>query len=284
MLTHLSEIEAKPTMLELYCDSSYNQNSDSYIGCLVLRDGKQVHQSTTRIIPEMKNNLDCEKKAIDFALSLSKIFAMTEEKITIYNDSTEAIKYFRDLNIDNTRFEFAPKEKQYQSIADRLSNKFSIDILGTSLGTSNLYKCSVESFTKDILLDIAKNNRSVFYLETVGEESTKSKTCYKLVVRSPEMILSDDRLYCVQKGGEGTHISAANNICMDLNKPEIQLSLKNVGVNIENSYFLITNETWGLCGTDSETYSILPCSVKHRIICDLVDRSAEYLFKCIKDM
>lgn len=267
-------------MLELYCDSSYNQNSDSYIGCLVLRDGKQVHQSTTRIIPEMKNNLDCEKKAIDFALSLSKIFAMTEEKITIYNDSTEAVKSFRLSGVTSTKFEFTPSEKQYQSIADRLSNKFPIDILGTS----NLCKRSVESFTKDILLDIAKNNRSVFYLENVREKSTKSKTYYKLVVQSHEKKLSDDKLYCVQKGGEGTHITAANNICMDLNKPEIQLSLKNVGVNIENSYFLLTDETWGLCCTDNEAYSILPGSVEHRIICDQVDRSVENLFKRIKDM
>ena len=36
-------------MLEVYCDSSYNESEDSYIGCVVLRDGRQIHQSTTKV-------------------------------------------------------------------------------------------------------------------------------------------------------------------------------------------------------------------------------------------
>ncbi len=134
------------------------------------------------------------------------------------------------------------------------------------------------------MLDIAKNNRSVFYLEKVKEKSTNSRTCYKLVVRTPEKKLSEDKLYCVEKGGEGTHIKVAGKIYNDLNDPEIQLSLINAGVYFENSYFLITDDTWGLCGTDNQAYSILTTSVKHRIICDQVDRSAENLFNRIKPL
>lgn len=267
-------------MLEIYCDSSYNENTDSYIGCLVLQDGKQIHQSTTKIISDLKDNLDCEKSAIDFALLLSKLFVINEEDIIIYSDSTEAIKHFRTLDIANTKFEFTPREKQHQSIADSLSKKFPKDILNTS----NLCKLDVESFTAGILLDIASNNRNVFYLENEKEKSTNTVTCYKLVIRSPEKILSVNRLYPVKKGGDGTQFKAANEISTDLNKPEVQLSLNKAGIEIENSYFLLTNETWGLRETDSKAYSILPCSISHRIICDPVDKSAEYLFKRIKDM
>lgn len=266
-------------MLEIYCDSSYNKNTDSYIGCLILRDGRSIYQSTTKIISDLKDNLDCEKSAIDFALSISKLFAINGEKVIIYNDSTEAVKHFRDLDVTDIRFEFNPREKQYQSMTDSLSKKFPKDISGTS----NLCKKSVESFTKDILLDIASNNRSIFYLENEKGNSTNTVTCYKLVIRSPEKT-HHDGTYPVKKGGDGTQFKVASEISMDLNKPEVRSSLKKAGIEVENSYFLLTNETWGLRETDSKASSILPCSISHRIICDPVDKSPEYLFERIKAM
>ncbi|MDM7918078.1 MAG: hypothetical protein QUS12_02820, partial [Methanosarcina sp.] len=57
-------------MLEVYCDSSYNESEDSYIGCVVLRNGMQLHQSTTKVPGNPQNNLECELAALNFAMSL----------------------------------------------------------------------------------------------------------------------------------------------------------------------------------------------------------------------
>lgn len=271
-------------MVEIYCDSSYNENADSYIGCLVLQGNKQIHQSTTKIVTNPKDNLDCEKEAIKMALSLVGLFVTNrnDKVATIYNDSTEAIKHFRDSGIDNdnVKFEYTPREKEHQSIADSLSKSFPRGMQGYTA----LHKLDVGSLTKDTLSVIATNKRSVFYLQTDKAKSTKSKTCYKLVVQSTEKILSDDRLYYAKKGGDGTHFNAATQICADICKPEVLSSLAEAGVELDSSYFLLTNETWGLRGTDNKAFSILPKNVKHRIICDEVNRSAKHLFQRIKDL
>lgn len=273
-------------MVEIYCDSSYNKNADSYIGCLVLKGNKQIHQSTTKIVTNPKDNLDCEKEAIKMALSLVGLFVTNrnDKVATIYNDSTEAIKHFRDSGIDNSnvnvKFEYTPREKEHQSIADSLSKSFPRGMQGST----GLSKLDVGSLTKDTLSAIATNKRSVFYLQTDKAKSTKSKTCYRLVVQSTEKILSDDRLYYAKKGGEGTHFNAAAQICADIRKPEVLASLAEAGVELENSYFLLTNETWGLRGTDNKAFSILPHNVKHRIICDEVNRSAKHLFSRVKEL
>src|SRR5665648_404637 len=271
-------------MVEIYCDSSYNKNADSYIGCLVLQGNKQIHQSTTKIVTKPKDNLDCEKEAIKMALSLVDLFATNrnDKVATIYNDSTEAIKYFRDLDIDdvNAIFEYTPREKEHQSIADSLSKSFPRGMQGST----GLHKLDVGPLTKDTLSDIATNKRSVFYLQIDKTKSTKSKTCYKLVIQSTEKILSEDRLYYAKKGGEGTHFNAALQVCTDISTPEVASALAAAGVELENSYFLLTNETWGLRGTDNKAFSILPHGVKHRIICDEVNRSAKHLFQRIKEL
>ena len=74
--------------------------------------------------------------------------------------------------------------------------------------------------------------------------STNKKTCYRLIVRTMEKIFSDDLLYPVKKGGPGTQIKAAEQIRKDLSNPEVLSSLKSKGVRPENSYFLLTDETW----------------------------------------
>jgi hypothetical protein len=94
-----------------------------------------------------------------------------------------------------------------------------------------------------------------------------------------EKVLSDERLYLIKKGGPGTQVKAADEIRKDLSDPSLVSSLKTKGVRLENSYFLLTDETWGLRGTDNKAYSVLPDSVPHRIICDEVDRSPENLFR-----
>jgi hypothetical protein len=269
-------------MFEIYCDSSFNEGEDSYIGCTVLRDSKQIHQSTTKVPDAPKNNLDCELAALNFAVTLARIFSGGDRNIIIYNDSTEAVKAFQKERKEiETKFpgscinfEYIPREKVNQAAADSLSKKFPVFFL-------NVPTCEVESFSRreDILSDIARNERSVFYLEKVEEKSTNKKTCYRLIIRTMEQVLSDDRLYLVKKGGPGTQVKAAEEIRKDLSDPSIISSLKAKGVRLENSYFLLTDETWGLRGTDNQTCSILPDSVPHRIICDEVDRSPQNLFR-----
>ena len=268
-------------MFEVYCDSSYNESEDSYIGCTVLRDGKQIHQSTTKVPDGPENNLNCELAALDFAVTLAKIFSENDREIFLYNDSTEAVKSFqakrkeieKDFSGSSVSFEYIPREKVNQAIADSLSKKFPIFFL-------DIPTFEVESFSRreDILSDIARNGRSVFYLDKKEEMSTNKKTCYRLIIRTMEKILSDDRLYLVRKGGPGTQVKAADEIRKDLSDPLVISSLKVKGIRLENSYFLLTDETWGLRGTDNQAYSILPTSVPHRIICDEVDRSPQNLF------
>jgi hypothetical protein len=269
-------------MYEVYCDSSYNENEDSYIGCTVLRHGRQIHQSTTKILNNPDSNLICELAALDFAVTLAKVFSENDEDIIIYNDSTEAVKFFqanrkeieKEFPKSSVSFEYIPREKVNQAIADSLSKKFAIFFL-------DIPTFEVESFSRreDILSDIARNGPSVFYLVKNEEMSTNKKTCYRLVIRTMEKVLSDDRLYLIRKGGPGTQVKAADEIRKDLSDPSVVSSLKAKGVRLENSYFLLTDETWGLRGTDNQAYSILPASVPHRIICDEVDRSPQNLFR-----
>jgi hypothetical protein len=269
-------------MLEVYCDSSFNEGEDSYIGCTVLRSGEQIHQSTTKVPGVPQSNLECEIAALNFAVTLTGIFVEEDRSITIYNDSTEAVKAFqkekpeieKKLSGLSINFEYIPREKVSQAIADSLSKKFPVFFL-------NIPTCEVESFSRreDILADIARNGRNIFYLEKVEERSTNKKTCYRLTIRTMDKILSNDRLYLIKKGGPGTQVKAAEEIRKDLLDPQVISLLKARGVKLENSYFLLTDETWGLRGTDNQACSIIPGTVLHRIICDEVDRSPENLFR-----
>jgi len=272
----------KVKMLEVYCDSSYNEGEESYIGCVVLRGGGQIHQSTTKVPGHPQNNLDCELAALNFAISLVRTFSKGDTEIVVYNDSTEAVKAFqgraqdveKEFSGSRVSFEYIPREKMNQAAADSLSKKFPVFF-------SSTFTSDVESFSRreDVLSDIARNGRNVFYLEKVPEMSTNKKTCYRLIVRTMEKTLSDNLIYPVKKGGPGTQVKAAEEIRKDLSNPEVLSSLKSKGIRLENSYFLLTDETWGLRGTDSQAYSILPSSIPHKVICDEVDRSPQNLFR-----
>jgi len=269
-------------MLEVYCDSSYYENEDSYIGCTVLRNGMQLHQSTTKVQNCLGSNLNCELEALDFAVTLANIFSENDKEIIIYNDSTEAVKFFqakrgeveKEFLGSSVSFEYIPREKVNQVIADSLSKKFPIFFL-------NIPTFKVESFSRceDILSDIARNGRSVFYLEKDEKLSTKKKICYRLVIRTMDKILSDELLYIVKKGGLGTQVKVGEEIRKNLSDPMVIYALKAKGIRLEDSYFLLTDDSWGLRGTDNQAYSILPFSVPHRIICDEVDRSPQNLFR-----
>lgn len=269
----------------MYCDSSYYENEDSYIGCTVLRNGRQLHQSTTKIHNRLGSNLNCELEALDFAVTLANIFSENDKEIIIYNDSTEAVKFFQAKREEVEKkflgsivsFEYIPREKVNQVIADSLSKKFPIFFL-------NIPTFKVESFSRreDILSDIARNGRSVFYLEKDEELSTKKKICYRLVIRTMDKILSDELLYIVKKGGLGTQVKVGEEIRKNLSDPMVISVLEAKGIKLEDSYFLLTDDSWGLRGTDNQAYSILPFSIPHRIICDEVDRSPQNLFRRVE--
>ena len=253
-------------MLEIYCDSSFNEGGPSFIGCLILKDGAVIHQSTTRILPDPIRNLECEMAAISFAISQSALFS-DGNPVVIYNDSTEAVKEFQARKLPGVVIEFVSRDNTYQSVADRLSKKFP----HAQIETFDLCKKPVETFTPEILGDIA-GGRPVLYLLKDQRESTNSKTVYRLVIRTAKGIVSDSRIYAA-KSGEVKNIKVARDVSRDLDGQE---SID--GITLDSSYFLLTDETWGLRLKGGEAYSILPCGIPHRIICHEVDRTPENLF------
>ncbi len=256
-------------MLEVYCDSSFNEGGPSFIGCFIIKDGKELHQSTTRILPDPIRNLECEMAAIGFAISQSELFSDGSQAI-IYNDSTEAVKEFQSRKIPGIIIEFVSRDNPYQSVADRLSKKF----LQARIETFDLCKKPVETFTPEILRDIA-DGRPVLYLLKDQRESTNSKTVYRLVIRTTTGIISDRRIYSA-KSGEVKNIKVAREVSRDLSDPAVLESFN--GITFNDPYFLLTDETWGLRLKGGEAYSILPCGISHRIICHEVDRTADNLF------
>lgn len=178
-------------MLEIYCDSSFNSNGPSFIGCIILKDGMELHQSTTRIVPDPIRNLECELAAIDFAISQSALFSDGSPAI-LYNDSTEAVKEFQARKTPGIVIEFVRDQRTYTA-----------------------------------------------------------------------------------KAGEIKNIKVAREVSRDVSDPAMK-SFN--GITLDHPYFLLTDETWGLRLKGGEAYSILPCSIPHRIICHEVDRSPDNLF------
>ena len=207
--------------------------------------------------------------AIRFAISQGTLFS-DGTPIILYNDFTEAVKEFQAHKTPGIVVEFVSRDNPRQSVADRLSKRFQQSMIETF----DLCKKPVETFTPEILTDIA-NGRPVLYLRRDMRESTNSKTVYRLVLRTAKGIISDSRIYSA-KSGEVKNIKVAREVSDDLLDQELF-----DGIRLENPYFLLTDETWGLRLKGGEAYSILPCGVPHRIICHEVDSTAENLFNRI---
>lgn len=257
-------------MLEIYCDSSYNEGGPSFIGIVALADGIDVHQSTTAIAPPPASNLECERAAIALAMKLARALQRSSETVIIYNDSTEAVKEYLDAELSLFPVEYAPRESPYQELADRLSKRFPQRLAETH----DLCRRPVESFTPEILEDIARNARPVLYLQKDRDRSSNTKTCYTLIARTVDRVLSEDHVYCA-RSGEVKNVKIAREVCADAEAGEITDSLA-------GAYFLLTDETWGLRLKGGEAYSVLPCAVPHRIICHEVDRSPENLWRRVE--
>jgi hypothetical protein len=256
-------------MLEVYCDSSFNENGPSFIGCVIIRDGVIMHQSTTRVSPDPLRNLECELAALDYGVGLAGLFP--DRHTIIYNDSTEAVKEFQSRAPAQYAVEYISRDNPYQSLADRLSKKFQQSLIPAY----GLCKKPVESFTPDVLGDIGRG-RTVLYVKKDERESTNTRTIYRLIIRAGGRVLADDRKY-EARSGQVKNIKVAEEISRDLGGPDFVKSHK--GLELEGAYFLLTDETWGLRLKGGEAYSILPCSIPHHIICHEVDRSPENLFK-----
>lgn len=256
-------------MLEVYCDSSYNEKGPSFIGCVILKDGAEIYQATARVIPDPIRNLECELAAIEFAIAASRMYP--DPDIVIYNDSTEAVKEYQLKKHGAYMVEYAARETPYQSLADRLSKRFPQSLIETH----GLCKKPVETFTPEALADVA-HGAAVLYLKKNDRETTNTKTVYTLVIRTIDRILSDNRKY-EARSGEVKNIKVARDVSADLSDPNFVRSI--VGLEPEGSYFLLTDETWGLRQKGGEAYSIIPCGVRHHVICHEVDRSPENLFR-----
>ncbi len=255
-------------MLEVYCDSSFNEKGYSFIGCVILKDGVQVHQSTTLVTPDPVRNLECELAALRFGISLARLFQ--DKHTIIYNDSTEAVKEFQSEKSVSYAIEFVSRDDPYQSLADRLSKKFQQALVETY----DLCKKPVESFTPGVLEDIA-SGKNILYLQKDERDSTNTKTIYRLIIRAVDRVISDSIKY-EARAGEVKNIKAAKDIIKSLSDPNF---VKNIeGLELDGAYFLLTDETWGLRQKGGEAYSIMPCSIPHHIICHEVDRSPENLF------
>ncbi|HTY91391.1 MAG TPA: hypothetical protein VMC84_09460 [Methanocella sp.] len=255
-------------MLEVYCDSSFNEKGTSYIGCVAVKDGMEVFQSTARVVPDPLRNIECELAAIGFGIAVAALFP--DPRTIIYNDSTEAVKEYQLKGQGEYAVEYAARETPYQSLADRLSKRFPQGLIETY----GLCRKPVESFTPEVLADVARGV-PVLYLKKSERETTNTRTVYTLVVRTIGRVISDDRKY-EAKSGEVKNIKVARDISVDLSDPEF---VKSIGVpELRGSYFLLTDETWGLRQKGGEAYSIIPCSIEHHVICHEVDRSPENLF------
>lgn len=255
-------------MLEIYCDSSFYDDGPSYIGCVLISDGLEAHQSTTRIVPDPQSNLECEIAAIELAMRLARIFRRSAEPVIIYNDNTEAVKAYLQNESALFPVEFSPRESPYQSMADRLSKRFPQKLAEAH----DLCKKHVEPFGVDILRDIGENHRPVLYLSRDAGRSTNTKSVYRLIVSTIDGIVSDDRTF-EARSGEVKNIKVAR---------DISESIDSVTPGLENAYFLLTDETWGLRFKGGEAYSVLPCTIPHRIICHEVDRSPENLWRRVE--
>ncbi|OPY29408.1 MAG: hypothetical protein A4E28_00903 [Methanocella sp. PtaU1.Bin125] len=254
-------------MLEIYCDSSYNEDGSSFIGIVAIADGVEVHQSTTAVLPAPLSNLECERAAISMAIRMARALRRDDEQVIIYNDNTEAVKEYLEAEMSLYPVEYTPRESPLQSMADRLSKRFPQQLVEIH----DLCRRPVESFTPEVLADIARNGSTVLYLQKDRERSSNTKSCYRLVARTADRILSDDHLYCA-RSGEVKNVKIARDIAADVGAGEIAVALS-------GAYFLLTDETWGLRLKGGEAYSILPCEIPHRIICHEVDRSPENLWR-----
>jgi hypothetical protein len=254
-------------MLEIYCDSSYNEGGPSFIGIVALADGIEVQQSTTAIAPAPSGNLECERAAIALAMKLARVMRRAGEPVIIYNDSTEAVKEYLEAELSLFPVEYVPRESPFQELADRLSKRFPQRLAEAH----DLCRRPVESFTQEILADIARNERPVLYMLKDREHSSNTRSCYVLIARTADRVLSDDHVYCA-RSGEVKNVKIARDVCADIEAGEI--SELPAG-----AYFLLTDETWGLRLKGGEAYSILPCTVPHCIICHEVDRSPDNLWR-----
>jgi hypothetical protein len=110
--------------VEIYCDSAYYNEKYSYIGCCILVNGEFVHQSTTKIESNPKDNQQCERAAIKYATNFANLF-FKNGTVNIYNDSLTLINGYSNLQNNGCKinYHYVPRDAEFQWVADQLSKR-----------------------------------------------------------------------------------------------------------------------------------------------------------------
>lgn len=349
--------------IKIYCDSSYlpYDKTNSYTGCSILVDGEFVHQSTTKIEFDPKDNQQCERAAIKYSTNYARLF-FKNENVTIYNDSFTTVHGYPAVQNNECviKFKYVSRDDEFQWVPDKLSKgmiypykeelaipldnsdlialyDYSTNDKGevlvgcqilkngqyihqstTKIGSNlendviffvkslssmiakdgetvkvckssdlnsqivaklarsfkyydglpstSLPKCRFERFSGDIRCEIAANERNILYVKEV--RSTKTRKYYNLVIASPTNIVHEEEFGPIVKGGDGLHFKIAEQIHSKLCSDDFIQFLEMEGIQIQDSYFLITNELSGLTFNNYMTNSIIPKSIRHKVIGD----------------
>ena len=261
--------------MEIYCNSNYNGNL--IIGILIFQDSEMICQCTVKKTTKSEDYIKYNIAAIECSIIFSK---QIEGKncIIIYNECEEAINHFNRLHHDdNFQFQFASNEK-YKRLTQKISEKFPVDFPGEhdlhkqKIKRVNYYNC-------EIFHDVINNQRCVLYFQNYKVSNKYSH--YQFIIQSSDKILYEEKSGPLKRGS--IHKNFIKNISRQLANPEFQNILKAKGVELENSYFLLTSATNTLRMTDNQANSILPSNIKHQIIYDS-NQYAEKFFNKLEEI
>lgn len=232
----------------------YEDSDDMLVGCQILKKGQCIHQSTTKIYDYEESDV------FDFPDSLSSLFTKDGESAIIYD-------------------------------ADIYKNQI-VDALGScfkyydGLPSPILPKCRLERFSEEIKDDIITNQKNYLYVCINEAMSTNKWKYYNLVIASPTNIIHEEVFGPITRGGNGLHFKIARQIYSKLSSEDFLSNLKDKGIEIENSYLFITNELCGLTFNDYMTNTIIPLSIKHKVVGDrhfyskpIYDASSDWVFQ-----
>ena len=268
-------IELNQGKMEAYCNSNYNGNL--FIGILIFQDGEMICQCTVKKNTKSEDYIKYNIAAIECSISFSKRIE-DKNSIVICNECEEAIHHFNSLHHDdNFHFQISLNET-YKRLTQKISEKFPVD----SPGEPELHKQKIGGVNynnSEIFHDIINNHRCVLYIQNYKRSNKYSQ--YHFIIRSSDKILYEEESIPLRRGS--IHKNFIKNVSRQLANPEFQNILKTKGVELENSYFLLTSATKTLRMTDNQANSILPSNIKHKIIYDS-NQYAEEFFRKLEEI
>jgi hypothetical protein len=252
-------IELNQGKMEVYCNSNYNGNL--FIGNLIFQNGEMICQCTMKKNTKSEDYIKYNIAAIEYSMSFSK---QIEDKncIIIYNECEEAIHYFNNLHYDDKFCFQITSNETYKRLAQNISKNFPVDYPGEP----ELHKQKIKSVNynnSEMFNDIINNHRCVLYIQ--NNKVSNKYSIYHFIIRSSDEILYKESIP-LKKGS--IYKNFIKYISRQLVDPKFQNILKTKGVELENSYFLLTSATKTLLITDKRANSILPSNISHQIIYD----------------